>query len=117
MLSSNFLLVDLADVTITGHYNPTVNCNNSGGLHFTSCHNCTIEGITWNGCGARNISDDGNVYSVLQLFNSSNITIKNCSFQHSIGQAIVLSGMLGAVNIDHCKFSSNRQYEGHGTAI
>ena len=116
-LSSIIPLVDLADVTITGHHNPTVNCNNSGELHFISCNHCTIEGITWNGCGARNISDDENVYPVLQLFNSSNITIKNCSFQHSIGQAIVLSEMLGAVNIGLCNFSSNRQYEGHGTAI
>ena len=114
VLSSIIPLVDLADVTITGHHNPTVNCNNSGGLHFMSCHNCTIEGITWNGCGA---SNDDNVYPVLQLFNSSNITIKNCSFQHSIGQAVVLSEMIGDMNIEHCKFSSNKQYEGHGTAI
>ena len=119
VLSSIIPLVDLASITITGHNNPTVNCNNSGGLHFISCNNCTIEGTTWDGCGARNISDDGNVLNspVLQFFNSSNITIKNCSFQHSIGQAVALSEMIGDVNIDLCNFLSNKQYEGHGTAI
>ena len=117
VLSSIIPLVDLANIAITGHNNPTVNCNDSGGLNFISCCNCTIEGITWNGCGARNISNNDNVYPVLQLFNSSNITIRSCLFQHSIGQAVVLSEMIGDVKIDHCSFSSNKQYEGHGTAI
>ena len=27
-------LVNLANITITGHNNPTVNCSNSGGIHF-----------------------------------------------------------------------------------
>ena len=119
VLSSIIPLVSFANITITGHghNNPTVNCNNSGGLNFISCCNCTIEGITWNGCGAGNISNNENVYPVLQLFNSSNITITSCSFRHSIGQAVVLSEMIGDVNIDHCSFSSNKQYEGHGTAI
>ena len=117
VLSSIIPLVDLANIVITGHNNPTVNCNDSGGLNFISCCNCTIEGITWNGCGAENISNNENIYPVLQLFNSSNITITSCLFQHSIGQAVVLSEMIGEVNIDHCSFSSNKHYEGHGTAI
>ena len=117
VLSSIIPLVDLANIAITGHNNPTVNCSDSGGLNFISCCNCTIEGITWNGCGAGNISNNENVYPVLQLFNSSNITIRSCSFQHSIRQAVVLSEMIGDVNIDHCSFSSNKQYKGHGTAI
>ena len=116
-LSSIIPLVDLANITITGHNNPIVNCNDSGGLHFISCYNCTIEGIIWESCGARNINNDGNVYPFLQLFNSSNTTFKNCSFQHSIGQAVVMSEMSGSVNINHCNFSFNKQFEGHGTAI
>ena len=72
-LSSVIPLIDLANITITGHNNPTVFCNNSGGLHFISCHNCTIEGITWKGCGGRDISDNNNIHPVLQLYNSSNI--------------------------------------------
>ena len=109
--------VNLANVTITGYNNPTVNCNNSGGLHFISCSNCTIEGITWKRCGSLNINDDENAYPVLQLTNSSNITIQNCSFQHSMSQAVVLPGVSGDVNINYCSFLYNKQYEGHGTAI
>ena len=116
-LNSIIHIVDLANIAITGHNNPTVNCNNSGGLHFISCYNCTIEGITWEGCGARDIRDDHIVYPVLQLTNSSNITIQNCLFQQSMGQAVVLSGMSGDVNINYCNFLYNKQYEGHGTAI
>ena len=114
-LSSVIPLADLANITITGHNSPTVHCNNSGGLHFVSCHNCTIQGITWDRCGTR---DNANVSQpVLQLSNCSEMIIKICSFQHSIGQAIVLSQMTGDVNISHCNFSSNNQYEGHGSAI
>ena len=116
-LSSIIQRVNLANVTITGYNNPTVNCNNSGGLHFISCSNCTIEGITWKKCGSRNISDDENAYPVLQLTNSSNITIQNCSFQHSVGQAVVLLGVSGDVNIKYCSFSYAKQYKVHGTAI
>ena len=116
-LSSIIPLVDLTNITITGHNNPTVNCNDFGGLHFISCYNCTIEGIIWEGCGARKISNDGNVYPALQLFNSTDMTLKNCSFQHSIGQAVVMSEMSGGVNINYCNFSFNKQFEGHGTAI
>ena len=100
-LNSIIQIVGLANIAITGLNNPTVNCNNSGGLHFISCYNCTIEGITWEGCGARDIGDDHIVYPVLQLTNSSNITIQNCLFQRSMGQAVVLSGMSGDVNITY----------------
>ena len=111
-------LVDLANITITGHSNPTVNCNNSGGLHFISCHNCIIEGISWDSCGDKYITENGYVsHPVIQLINSSNITINNCSFQHSMGQAIVLSQIIGVVNISHCNFLSNNLYAGHGSAI
>ena len=44
VLSSVIPLIDLANITITGHNSPIVNCNSSGGLHITSCHNCIIEG-------------------------------------------------------------------------
>ena len=116
-LSSIIQRVNLANVTITGYNNPTVNCNNSGGLHFISCNNCTIEGITWKRCGGSNISGDEKIYAIMQLSNSSNITIQNCSFQHSAGQAVLLSGVAGDVNINYCSFLHNKQYEGHGTAI
>ena len=115
-LFSIISLADLANITIAGHNNPTVNCNSSGGLHFISCHNCIIEGISWDGCGNKNIMENVS-RPVLQMINSSNITIKNCSFQHSIGQAVVLSQMTGYVTITHSSFLSNSHYEGHGSAI
>ena len=115
-LSSIISLADLKNITITGHNNPTVNCNSSGGLQLTSCHNCIIEGISWDRCGEENIRENIS-RPVLKVINSSNITIKDCLFQHSIGQAIVLSQMNGDVNISHCNFSSNNHYEGHGSAI
>ena len=106
---------DLVNISITGHNNPIVYCNNSGGLHFVSCHNCTIAGIIWKQCGASR--DSRTSYPVLQVYNSSNITISNCYFYNSMGQAIVLSEISGHVNVRHCHFLSNKRYKGHGTAI
>ena len=119
IISSIIELVGLSNITILGHNNPTVYCNNYGGLHLMSCYNCTIEGITWNGCGGRNDSDSQNIQPVLQLSNSTNIIIKYCSIQKSVGQALVLSGVLvsGDVIIEYCRFLHNKQYRSHGTAI
>ena len=124
-LTSNFLLnittnviltsvihaSNLVNVVIIGHNNPTVNCEGAGGIHFTSCHNCIIQGITWRGCGTDN-NEPG-----LQLTNSSDITIQKCSFQHSRGQAVALSEISGYLNINNCKFANNSQYKGHGAII
>ena len=106
---------NLENVSIVGHNNPTVNCTNVGGIHFTFCHNCIIQCITWHGCGRKNI--DTNTEPGLQFGHSSNITIQNCSFQHSIGQAVMLSEVSGIVNINHCQFVYNSHYQGHGAAI
>ena len=116
-LSWTATVVGFTNILITGHNNPTVTCNHHGGLNLVSCYNCTIEGIIWHGCGDNNISNYENNLPAIQLHNSSNITIKNCSFQHSIGQAIVLSGMSGEVNINYCNFLYNNQHKGHGAAI
>ena len=115
MLSSLIEVTGLQNVSIVGYNNPTVNCNNFGGLQFTFCHNCIIQGITWDGCGTKN--NDTNAKPVLRLSYSSNITIQNCSFQHSIGQAVVLSEVSGDVNINHCQFVYNSHYRGHGAAV
>ena len=106
-LSSIKRLDNLQFIRITGHNSSIiVNCH-SGGLKILSCHNCMIEGITWAGCGP-----------AILFYKSSNITIQNCSFQHSINQAVVLSKVSGDVNINHCKFVNNtRLNRGHGVAI
>ena len=112
-LSSVALLHNLHNISIIGQINPTITCNdNGGGLHFISCHNCTIDGITWYGCGTK-----FNSSPVLKIENSSGIVIQNCTFKHSIRQAIVFSNMSGNVNINHCNFVNNTNYNSHGTAI
>ena len=111
ILTSVIHASNLVNVSIIGHNNPTVNCEGAGGIHFTSCHNCIIQGITWDGCGTDN-DEPG-----LQLTNPSDITIQNCSFQHSRGQAVALSEISGYLNINNCKFANNSQYKGHGAII
>ena len=111
-LSSLTKSSNLENVSIVGYNNPTVNCTNVGGIHFTVCHNCIIQGITWDGCGT-----DINAEPGLKLSYSSNIIIQNCTFQHSIGQAVVLPDVSGEVNINHCQFVYNSHYRGHGAAV
>ena len=121
-LSSLIKPSNLENVSIIGHNNPTVICTdfgsilaNDGGIHFTFCHNCLIQGITWHGCGSENF--DATTEAGLKLSFSSNIKIQNCSFQHSIGQAVVLSELTGDANINHCQFVYNSHYRGQGAAV
>ena len=109
-LSSLVRVSDLENVSIIGHNNPTVNCTIFGGIHFTFCSNCIFQGITWDGCGTENGAG-------LMLTDSSNITINDCSFQHSKGPAVLLSEVSGDVNIDYCNFVHNNHYRGHGATI
>ena len=114
-LSSLAKVSDIENVTIIGHNNPTVNCKDFGRIHLNFCINCIIQGITWDGCGSVDI--DNRTEPVLKLSNSSNITINNCSFQYSKGQAVLLSEVSGDVNVDHCNFVHNNHYRGHGAVI
>ena len=82
---------------------------------FTDCHNCTIEGITWNGCGIKDIN--GSTAPGIGFYHSTNITIQNCTFQHSVGQAVVLLEVSENIKICHCRFLHNKHYEGHGSAV
>ena len=109
-LSSLVIASNLSNVSMIGHNYPRVNCKSIGGLHFAFCHNCTIQGITWDGCGS-------SVVPGLKFGYSSNISIQNCTFQHLLGQAVMLLGVLGDVNICDCKFTNNNDYMGHGAAI
>ena len=101
ILHSYTYLEHLENISIIGSTNPTVKCNNDGGLHFSFCHNCVIEGITWDGCGTR-------TNPVILFSRSSNIAIRNCTFQRSAGQTVRLSaGMSGDVSVIHCNFANN----------
>ena len=115
-LSSFIKVSGLQNVSVIGHNSvrPTVNCE-AGGIHFTFCHYCIIRGITWDGCGIEitdNLTEPG-----IKLNCSSNVTVQKCSFQHSVGQALVLSEVSGDVNINNCNFVNNSHYGGHGAAI
>ena len=101
---------NLEDVSIVGHNNPTVKCENGTGIHLNLCYNCIIQGITWHGCGTK--TKPG-----IKFSSSSNITIKNCLFHYSKGQTVVLSGVQGDVNIHNCDFENNTHYRGDGSAI
>ena len=113
LLCSVIQLTYLKNITIIGYNNPTVQCDYSGVLHFVSCHNVTIEGITWNGCGAKT-----NIAGIaIYVYNSSHLNIENCSFLNSLGRSIQISHISGKVNINNCKFTHNNNYNNHGTAI
>ena len=75
-----------------------------------SCGNLTIEGVTWIGCGVDAIP-------VIAIYHSSNVIIQKCYFQHSMGQVVSLIGVLGYVNINHCKFVNNNYYRDQGATI
>jgi len=64
VLSSNVALEGLENITIIGHSNPVVRCNDFGAIKFISCKNVTIEGIQWEGCGSKD-------YPKIELYNSS----------------------------------------------
>jgi len=72
-----------------------------------------MEGITWIGCGAK--------LPVIDLADSYDVTIRNCTFQHSLYQAVrVKTNSLVAaltVNINHCNFLNSNHHKDHGAAI
>ena len=108
-------LTYLKNIAIIGYNNPTVQCGYSGGLHFASCHNVTIEGIIWNECG-RNANVSAASETGLYIHNSSNVNFQNCTFQNSLGQSIAILEISGNVNINNCNFTHNK-YKYHGVAI
>ena len=114
-LSSVITLANLTNISSIGHNNPTVDCNNYGGLYFSSCCDVKIQGIIWERCGSKN----GNNFAdpVIKFDKTPTIVIQHCSFQSSIGQAIVLTEISGDVIIGYCMFVNNTRYGGHGTLI
>ena len=112
MLLSFVSLEGLEDIAIIGYDNPTINCNNAGGMYFGNCNNFTIIGLTWGNCGNKNDSKP-----VIELHNSSDIIIQNCTFQHSVTQALVFSEVSGNITINNCKFAFNNKSVSPGTAL
>ena len=113
-LSTNVLIENVNNVTIIGRNNPTVFCTNSSSICFVSSNNVTVEGITWQGCGSNNA--DG-FSSVFRFRNSSEVTIRSCSFNDSAGQVLSLSMMSGDVTINNCQFTDSSGFDGKGAAV
>ena len=103
MLFSLIKVSDIVNVSIIGYNNPSVNCIDIGGMHFTYSHNLIFKGITLSGCGVRlnYLIEPG-----LHLSYSSNIIIQNCVFQYSIGPAVVLL-ISKNVTVSSCSLFNN----------
>ena len=92
----------LTNITITGS-NVTIMCNNSGSVYCESCDDVMIKGITWDRCGDPNGTNIAGV-----TFNGiSNISLVNCTFQHSQIPAVSLLRVLDIILIQGCNFLSN----------
>ena len=90
---------NLTNITITGS-NVTIMCNKSGSVYCESCDDVMIEGITWDRCGIGNTA--GVTFNV-----TSNISLVNCTFQHSGTAAVTLLDVSENININHCNYLSN----------
>ena len=115
-LTSIITLRNLENISIIGHNNITIICSgiDGGGLYLWFCNMIIVEGFTWIGCGTNNT----NIHKPVMEFDySSEITIQNCTFQYSIGQIILIYGILEDVNINHCNFMNNNHYRHHGACI
>ncbi|XP_065895726.1 probable outer membrane protein pmp15 [Dysidea avara] len=110
VLFSNVILEGLENIMIIGHRNPVVKCNDVGAVKFISCKNITIEGIQWEECGSKD-------YPGIEFYNSSNVSLKTCSFHNLKGRSVLLSEVSGNVYIDNCNFTHKSKYSGHGAAI
>ena len=110
IISSVISLTKLDNVSIIGSKNHSLICINNVGLQLKQCSNITIEGLNWVGCGA-------DTTPVINILNSSDVTLQNCLFQQSQGPAVVIFESSGDVNINHCMFINNTEYSGHGAAV
>ena len=121
VLSSNITLTKLINISIIGYNNPVITCYNGTGIHISFSHNCMIEGITWNGCGTQYFSSykdpEIQINPGICFQYSSNITVKDCFFKYSKGQALALLNVSGDVNIYQCKFVGCSSDGGHGAAL
>ena len=82
----------LTNITITGS-NVTIICNNSGSVYCESCDNMMIEGITWDRCG----DPSGTNIAGVTFNGTSNISLVNCTFQHSLIKAVYFGMVSGAL--------------------
>ena len=115
-LFSAITLTKIVNISITGYNNNTIFSTNDGGLRFVSCKKVTITNLVFR----HNISRNTYYYIItsIELHDSSDVTIENCTFLLSTGQEVVLSEV-SDVSIKHCKFESKVKHlhRQHGAAI
>ena len=104
----------LNNIAVFGQ-NTTVECNNSGALHFSSCNNISIRGIIWNRCGTNMEikSDDFGFMSTYHHYpgitfsKCSNVFIQHSVFQNSKSSTVYSSEASGFISINNVQFLFN----------
>ena len=103
---------NINNFTIRGQGNTTVMCNNTGGVSCNNCNNVVIEGITWDQCGDPQIfRTKSHLYGGINFHTISNLTVENCTFQHSNVRALSLVTVSGFVYIMNSYFVANANYD------
>ena len=103
-------LGSLNNITIRGHGNIIVMCNNTGGVSCNHCGNVIIEGITWDQCGDPN-QQNQNAFGGLNFTNVTNLSINNCTLQNSRVRALSLYLVAGSINIKNTRFLNNANHD------
>ena len=91
-------LQNVNNITIRGQGNTIVMCNNTGVVSCNNCSNIVIEGIIWDQCGDLQRRD---LYGGINFHTISNLTVQNCTFQHSKLRALSIyapSGFIYMIN-------------------
>ena len=94
-------------ITIKGKGTTIVMCNNTGGVSCNNCSDVVIEEITWDQCGSPQRKD---VYGGVNFHTISNLTVQNCTFQHSKVRALLLVTVSGFIYVMNSYFVSNANY-------
>ena len=110
IISSVILLSKLNNISIIANKDHSIMCVNNAGLQIEQCSNIKIQGINWAGCGTY-------ATPVINILNSSDVTLQNCLFEQSKGPAVVMFELSREVTINDCRFINNIDYRGHGAAI
>ena len=92
-------------ITIRGNGNTIVMCNNTGGVFCNNCSDVVIEGITWDQCGDLQRQD---LYGGINFHTISNLTVQNCTFQHSKLRGLSIFTFSGYIYVVNSYFMHNR---------
>ena len=106
-LSTVVELNDTHAFTIEGHGNTIVMCSNNSRITCKYCSNVVIEGITWHGCG-----DPTNIVNgAINFEKIANLSIKNCTFQHSKSRALTIWTISGLIELIYTSVIFNANYD------